>query len=142
PPGNDSQPSAKPELLDVLVAINSVLFDQQHFRGAQKDYYNPCNSFLNDVLDRHTGIPITLSLLYIEIGKRLGVQIDGVGLPFHFVVRCRLADGDIYIDPFESGRMLSEEDCRELVLRMLRGKATFNSHWLEPVSKRQFLVRM
>jgi len=142
PAGNISQTSAKPELPDVLVAINSVLFDQEHFRGAQKDYYNPCNSFLNDVLERHTGIPITLSLLYIEIGKRLGMQIDGIGLPFHFVVRCRLPDGDIYVDAFEGGRLLSEEECRTLVQRALRGKATFNSRWLEPVSKKQFLVRM
>lgn len=142
PPGNLSEPSSKPELIDVLVAINSVLFDQEHFRGAQKDYYNPCNSFLNDVLERHTGIPITLSLLYIEIGKRLDMQIDGIGLPFHFVVRCRLPDGAIYVDPFEGGRLLSEEDCRELVHRMLRGKATFNPRWLEPVSNKQFLVRM
>jgi regulator of sirC expression with transglutaminase-like and TPR domain len=140
--GISSQPSLRAELLDVLVGINSVLFDQEHFSGAQKDYYNPCNSFLNDVLERHMGIPITLSLLYIEIGKRLGVQIDGIGLPFHFVVRCRLPDGVIYIDPYESGRLLSEEDCRELVQRMLRGKATFNPRWLEPISNKQFLVRM
>jgi len=142
PPGSISEPSSKPELIDVLVAINSVLFDQEHFRGAQKDYYNPCNSFLNDVLERHTGIPITLSLLYIEIGKRLDVQIDGIGLPFHFVVRCRLPDGATYVDPFEGGRLLSEEDCRELVQRMLRGKASFNPRWLDPVSNKQFLVRM
>lgn len=142
PPGDSSQSSTKPTPLDVLVAMNTVLFEQEHFRGDQKHYYNPCNSFLNDVLERHKGIPITLSLLYIEVGKRLGVQIDGIGLPLHFVVRCRLVDGDIYIDAFEGGRMLSEQECRERVQRMLRGKATFNPHWLEPVSKRQFLVRM
>jgi regulator of sirC expression with transglutaminase-like and TPR domain len=142
PLGNPSKPSPKPEVLDVLLAINSVLFDQEHFSGAQKDYYNACNSFLNDVLERHTGIPITLSLLYIEIGKRLGLQIDGIGLPLHFVVRCRLSDGVIYIDPYDGGRLLSEEECREFVNRMLRGKATFNPRWLEPVSNRQFLVRM
>ncbi len=141
-PGNSSERSPQPELLDVLVAINSVLFDQEHFSGALKDYYNPCNSFLNDVLERRTGIPITLSLLYIEIGKRLDVPIDGIGLPFHFVVRCQLPDGAIYVDPYEGGRLLSEEDCRELVHRLLRGKATFNPHWLEPVSNKQFLVRM
>lgn len=142
PPGNLSEPSVKPDLIDVLAAINSVLFDQEHFRGAQKDYYNPCNSFLNDVLERHTGIPITLSLLYIEIAKRLDMKIDGIGLPFHFVVRCRLPDGAIYINPYEGGKLLSEEDCRELVHRMLRGRATFNPRWLEPVSNKQFLVRI
>lgn len=70
------------------------------------------------------------------------MQIDGIGLPFHFVMRCRLPDGAIYIDSYENGRLLSEEDCRELVHRMLRGRATFNSLWLEPVSNKQFLVRM
>src|SRR5712692_6814053 len=111
--GGSFQSSPQSESLDVLVAINTVLFDQERFRGNQKEYYNPCNSFLNDVLERHTGIPITLSLIYIEIGKRLGVQIEGIGLPFHFVVRCRLPDGYVYIDPFEKGRFLTEEDCRE-----------------------------
>jgi regulator of sirC expression with transglutaminase-like and TPR domain len=142
PSENPFQGASKSELIDVLVAINSVLFDQEHFRGAEKDYYNPCNSFLNDVLERHRGIPITLSLIYMEIGKRLGVQIEGVGLPLHFVVRCRLPDGAIYIDPYDGGRLLSEEECRELVNRMLRGKATFNPRWLEPVSNKQFLMRM
>lgn len=142
PSENPFQGASKSELIDVLVAINSVLFDQEHFRGAEKDYYNPCNSFLNDVLERHRGIPITLSLIYMEIGKRLGVQIEGVGLPLHFVVRCRLPDGAIYIDPYDGGRLLSEQECRELVNRMLRGKATFNPRWLEPVSNKQFLMRM
>ncbi len=142
PSDNPPQDLSKQEVIDMLVAINAVLFDQEHFSGAEKDYYNPCNSFLNDVLERRKGIPITLSLLYMEVGKRLGVQIDGIGLPLHFVVRCRLPDGDIYIDPFEGGRMLSEQDCRELVRRMLRGKASFNPRWLEPVSKKQFLIRM
>ena len=140
--GNPSQASSKPELIDVLLAINSVLFSQEHFRGADKDYYNPRNSFLNDVLERHTGIPITLSLIYIEVGKRLGVQIDGIGLPLHFVVRCQLPDGVIYIDPYDGGRLLSEQECRALVYRLLRGKATFNPRWLEPVSNKQLLVRM
>ena len=143
PPGGFSpQPSSKSELLDVLAAINTVLFDQEHFSGAGKDYYNPCNSFLNDVLERHTGIPITLSLLYIEVAKRLGVQIDGIGLPFHFLVRCLFPDDVIYIDTFERGRLLNEEGCRELIQRMLRGRVTFNPRWLEPVSNKQFLVRM
>ena len=137
-----SQASSKPEMIDVLLAINSVLFDQEHFSGAEKNYYNHRNSFLNDVLERHTGIPITLSLIYIEVGKRLGVQMDGIGLPLHFVVRCRLTDEVIYIDPYDGGRLLSEQECRALVYRLLRGKAIFNPRWLEPVSKRQFLVRM
>ena len=126
----------------VLAAMNQVLFEQEHFHGNTTDYYNPCNSFLNDVLERHTGIPITLSLLYIEVGKRLGLQIDGVGLPWHFVVRCCLSEDIIYIDPFEGGRLLTEHDCRLRVQHNLRDKVKFNPHWLEPVSHKQLLVRL
>jgi regulator of sirC expression with transglutaminase-like and TPR domain len=128
--------------LDAIAALNQVLFTQEHFRGNQNDYYDPRNSFLNDVLERHTGIPISLSLIYIEVGKRLGLQIEGIGLPFHFVVRYHVPDGDIYIDPFEQGRLLIEQQCRERVLQMLKGRVKFNPRWLEPVSNRQFLVRM
>ena len=128
--------------LDAIAALNQVLFTQEHFRGNQNDYYDPRNSFLNDVLEQHTGIPISLSLIYIEVSKRLGLPIDGIGLPFHFIVRYHVPDGDIYIDPFEQGRLLNEQQCRERVLQMLKGRVKFNPRWLEPVSNRQFLVRM
>src|SRR5215471_20778580 len=75
----------------VLEAMNHVLFDQEHFHGNTEDYYNPRNSFLNDVLERRTGIPISLSLLYMEVGRRIGAQIDGIGLPWQFVVRCNVS---------------------------------------------------
>lgn len=127
----------------IIDAINQVLFAQEHFRGSSKaDYYNPRNSFLNDVLERRIGIPITLSLVYIEVGRRLGVQIDGIGMPFHFIVGYRLPEGSIYIDAYEQGRILTEEDCRERMDRYFKGKAHFNRRWLQPVSHRQLLVRM
>jgi regulator of sirC expression with transglutaminase-like and TPR domain len=126
----------------ILEAMNYILFELKHFQGNSADYYNPCNSFLNDVLDRHTGIPITLSLLYMEVGKRLGLQIDGVGLPWHFIVRCRLASDIVYIDPFAGGRFLTEHDCYELVQHHLKAKVKFNPQWLEPVSKKQLLLRL
>lgn len=130
------------DLLTVISAMNQVLFEHEHFQGNQEDYYNPSNSFINDVLEQRKGIPITLSLIYMEVGKRLGLQIEGIGLPFHFVVRCRLPNGYIYIDPFEKGRFLTEEGCRERLYRLFRHKADFDPHWLEPVSHRQLLVRM
>lgn len=130
------------DLLKAISTMNQVLFEQEHFQGNQEDYYNPSNSFLNDVLEKRKGIPITLSLIYMEVGKRIGLQFEGIGLPFHFVVRCRLSDGYIYIDPFEKGRLLSEEDCRERIHRLFKHKADFDPHWLEPVSHRQLLVRM
>jgi regulator of sirC expression with transglutaminase-like and TPR domain len=130
------------DILKVIDAMNLVLFEQEHFQGNQENYYNPSNSFLNDVLENHRGIPITLSLLYMEVGRRIGLQIEGIGLPFHFVVRCRLPNVYIYIDPFDKGRLLSEEDCRERIYRLFRHKAHFDPHWLEPVSQRQILIRM
>jgi regulator of sirC expression with transglutaminase-like and TPR domain len=127
----------------IIKAINEVLFVQERFRGSSKaDYYNPRNSFLNDVLERRIGIPITLSLVYMEVGRRLGVQIDGIGLPFHFIVGYRLPEGRIYIDAYEQGRILTEEDCRLRMNRIFKGKAHFNRRWLQPVSHRQLLVRM
>jgi regulator of sirC expression with transglutaminase-like and TPR domain len=129
-------------LLKVIAAMNQVLFGQERFHGNVEDYYNPCNSFLNDVLERRTGIPIALSLLYMEVGKRVGVRIDGIGLPFHFVVGCRLPQGRIYIDPYEGGQMYGEEECRERVQRMLGGKVRIHEQWFEPVSHKQLLVRM
>lgn len=129
-------------LEDVLKAMNQVLFEQEHFHGNLEDYYDPRNSFLNDILERQTGIPITLSLLYMEVGRRVGISVEGIGLPFHFIVGCRLPGGMIYIDPYENGHFLSEQECRERVLRLLKGRASFNPRWLEPVTHRQLLVRL
>ncbi len=130
-------------LLTVLEAINSVLFEQEHFHGNRTDYYNPNNSFLNKVLEEHVGIPIALSLLYMEVGKRVGLVLEGIGLPFHFVVRCHLSpESVIYIDPFEQGLLLTEHDCRLRIRRMAGGKIRFQSHWFEPVTPKQFLQRM
>src|SRR6266849_1845917 len=143
-PGPDQLPQlpTKLDLLTVIGAMNLVLFEQDHFKGNQADYYSPSNSFLNKVLEKRKGIPITLSLVYMEVGKRVGLQIEGIGLPFHFVVGCRLPQGRIYIDPFESGHIYSEEECRERVRHMLDGKGKIYAQWFEPVSHKNLLVRM
>ncbi len=143
-PGPDQLPQlpTKLDLLTVIGAMNLVLFEQDHFKGNQADYYSPSNSFLNKVLEKRKGIPITLSLVYMEVGKRVGLQIEGIGLPFHFIVRCRLPDGYTYIDPFEHGRLLSEEECRERIYRVFKRKTDFDPHWFEPVSHKQLLIRM
>ena len=137
---------AQPDPLPTLHAINHVLFAEEHFHGNQADYMNAENSFFNCVLEQRTGIPITLSLLYIEVARRVGLQIDGIGLPYHFMVRCRLPEHLIYIDPFEEGIFLSEEECRERIRTMTghttEGKSKLHAHWFTPVSARQFLYRM
>lgn len=139
---NSPQASIEEHPLDVIAAINEVLFQQEHFHGNTEDYYNPANSFLNDVLERRTGLPITLSLLYMEVGKRVGVRFDGIGLPFHFVVGCLLPGGRIYIDPYETGHIYSAQECRERVRHMLKGEGKIYAHWFEPISHRHLLVRM
>ncbi|GAC1467404.1 MAG: SirB1 family protein [Ktedonobacteraceae bacterium] len=142
-PGTDRQLPETIAPLTVIDAMNKVLFEEEGFRGNESDYYNPDNSFLNKVLEKHVGIPISLSLLYMEIGKRVGLLIEGIGLPFHFVVRCTLPTEILYIDPFEGGLLLSERDCRERIRRFSHGKMTrLPRHFFEPVKPKQFLVRM
>jgi regulator of sirC expression with transglutaminase-like and TPR domain len=143
-PPPDALPQIPEDLdpLTVIEAMNTVLFIEEEFHGNQTDYYHPNNSFLNKVLDDRTGIPITLSLLYIEVGRRVGIEIEGIGLPFHFMVRCRLTEGVIYIDPFSGGKLLTERNCRDLIRHMAKGKIKIYPQWFEPVSHRQFLARV
>ncbi len=139
----DTYPPESIAPLTVIDAINKVLFEQEGFRGNESDYYNPDNSFLNKVLENRVGIPISLSLIYMEIGKRVGLLIEGIGLPFHFVVRCTLPTEILYIDPFEGGLLLSEQDCRERIRRFSHGRMTrLPRHLFEPVKPKQLLVRM
>ncbi|MBV9229504.1 MAG: transglutaminase family protein [Chloroflexi bacterium] len=143
-PNPDTLPQlpAETDPLAVISALNRVLFDEEQFHGNKEDYYNPDNSFFNKVLEKRRGIPITLSLLYIEVGKRVGIQIDGIALPYHFMVRARLAEGLTYIDPYEGGLLLSEQQCKLRIRQMVRGKIKMHAHWFEPISHKLFLARM
>ncbi len=125
-----------------LRAMNTVLFEQEAFRGNRSEYYDPQNSFLNRVLERRLGIPLTLSLIYIEIGTRLGLHIEGIGMPFHFFVRCDLSKTYIYIDPFEKGKFLSEQACRQRIAQIFKDGNHFDPQWLQPIRHKQFLLRM
>ncbi len=121
--------------------LNDLLFDQLGFRGNEADYYDPRNSYLNQVVERRTGLPITLSMIYLEIGWRVGLPLSGVGLPGHFIVRCDF-DGRVwFIDPFHRGDLLSEDDCIRLALRATGG-LTISRVALEAITRRQILVRM
>lgn len=128
--------------LDVIDAMNKVLFEEERFHGNKEDYYNPDNSFLNKVLENRTGIPITLSLLYSEIGKRVGLLIDGIGFPYHFMVRCQLPQRVVYIDPYEGGLLMNEQGCRERLSQITQQKLKQRSHWFAPFSHRHWLTRM
>ncbi|HTI15463.1 MAG TPA: transglutaminase-like domain-containing protein [Dictyobacter sp.] len=126
----------------VVEALNTVLFEEEQFHGNQEDYYNLNNSFLNKVIELRTGIPITLSLLYMEVARRVGVHIDGIGAPYHFLVRYQGQEGIIYIDPFLQGMIMSEESCRERLRKLTQYQSEFQEKWLQPVSHRYLLLRI
>ena len=134
-----------PEEIDVLHVIhtmNKILFEEEQFHGNRDDYHNPNNNLLNKVLEDHAGIPVTLSLIYAEVGRRVGLQIDGIGMPHHFLVRCHSPQGFIYIDPYEGGLLMSEQSCRERIHQMTQHRIKFHSQWLEPLTHRRWLMRI
>ena len=126
--------------LGQINALNDHLFDELGFAGNMDDYYDPRNSLLDQVVQRRLGIPITLSLLYIEVGARLGVSLAGVGMPGHFLVRHVEEDG-LYVDPFNRGVILSEPECREQFERINEGMR-WDPAFLAAVSPRSLLARM
>lgn len=124
-----------------LAALRAHLFGGVGFRGNESDYSDPRNSYLSDVLDRRVGIPITLSVLMIEVGRRLGVPLAGVGLPGHFLVRHE-AVPPLLIDPFNGGHSLSLEDCESLVRHLYGDRIAFTPSLLAPVDNASILARM
>lgn len=130
---------------DTLVTMNQILFDELGFAGNVDDYYDPRNSFLNDVLDRKLGIPITLSILYMDIASRLGLELEGVSFPGHFLVKFSTEEGDVVLDPFSGGTPLTEEDLVERLEEAsgneMIGGLSLNE-LLEAADKRDILVRM
>ena len=117
------------------------LFVDQGFVGNQDDYYDPANSYLDDVLDRHLGIPITLAALTMEVGRRLGVPIAGVGLPGHFLLRDTV-DPEVFIDPFRGGELLDRQACHALVQQLHGPGTALDPAWLEPIRRTSILERM
>jgi regulator of sirC expression with transglutaminase-like and TPR domain len=126
----------------LIAALNYTLFSVEGFRGNQDDYYDPKNSFLNDVLERRQGIPITLSVLYMEVARRAGVVFYGVGFPGHFLVKHEGTEGQIVIDPFHQGEIRSIEELEEMLDKMYGGRIRFQPEFLSPVSKKRILKRM
>ncbi len=126
----------------VVAAISGVLYEDCAFEGNRDDYYDPRNSFLNDVIARRTGIPITLSVLYMEIAKRLQAPIYGVGLPVHFMVKYHDARRRIYIDPFHEGRVLNRQGCRNLVKRLSGRQIELTDLHFAAVENRTIVLRM
>jgi len=128
-----------------VIALNYYLFNEMRFSGNVDDYYDPRNSYLNEVLERRIGIPISLSILYMEVGKRLGLNLKGVSFPGHFLVKLAVKRGQLVLDPFIGGEAQSEADLRQRLAQVLpSGKAEKAQldQYLEPATPRQIIARV
>jgi regulator of sirC expression with transglutaminase-like and TPR domain len=125
-----------------IESFNQFVFDELGFRGNMAHYDDPRNSYLNEVIDRRTGIPITLSLVYMELGTRAGLNVTGIGLPGHFIVRVGDELTSVLLDPFNRGARLTTLDCEVLMRRVYGRPLALLPQYLEPVSKKDFLLRM
>ncbi|MBX3155602.1 MAG: transglutaminase family protein [Deltaproteobacteria bacterium] len=131
-----------PDGIERARAISACLFERLGFRGNVDDYYDPRNSFLADVLERRTGIPITLSVVYLEVARRLGVLAQGVNFPGHFLVRVAIEDAWLFLDPFGGGRSLAPPDLEALLRKTTTPDAVLEPSAVAAASKRQIVSRM
>ena len=135
---------------EAVVALNQFLYSDLGYWGNTEDYYDPRNSYLNEVLERRTGIPITLGILYMELGRRVGLPLEGISFPGHFLVRLRLRGGTLVLDPFSGGSPQAEDELRRRLERVIPDPARAGvplaelplDPFLEPASKRQILARV
>jgi regulator of sirC expression with transglutaminase-like and TPR domain len=126
----------------LLQELGRVLFEEEGFRGNAEHYYDPRNSFLNDVLDRKLGIPLTLSMVYLEVGWRLGLPLGGVNFPGHFLVRYEGAAFRLLVDPFQAGLVLFEDQAQVLLDRVYGGAVAMQPEFLRAAGRRDMLARM
>jgi regulator of sirC expression with transglutaminase-like and TPR domain len=135
---------------DRVVALNQFLYGELGYWGNTDDYYDPRNSYLNEVIERKTGIPITLSILYMELGRRVGLPLEGISFPGHFLVRLRMRGGMLVLDPFSGGAPQSEDELRSRVKRVIPDGVADDlpaselplDQFLEPATNRQILSRV
>lgn len=123
-------------------AISDHLFNRHGYAGNTDDYYDPRNSFLCDVIDRRTGIPISLSVLYLEVARRVGVLAQGVNFPGHFLVRVAIEDAWLFLDPFSRGRILQTADLEQLLRKTTSPNAVLEPSVIAAASKRQIVARI
>lgn len=125
-----------------IAALNYVLFKEHGFRGNREHYFDPKNSFLNEVLERKTGIPISLSVLYIEVARRIGLSLQGIGFPGHFLIKYLGDNEEIVLDPFNQGEVLSRRSLETRLYRLYGGNIALEPRLLESINKKQILRRM
>ena len=124
-----------------IAILNALLFGEESFRGNAAQYYDPRNSYLNEVLERRLGIPITLALVYVEVGRRAQLPLSGVGFPAHFLVSYE-ASPRVFVDAFNCGRILSEADCQQQLWETFGGSMRLAPAHLAASSNRQILARL
>ena len=123
-----------------LVSIlNEFLFENQGFIGEIDDYYNPKNNFLNEVIDKKSGLPITMSILYVELAKFIGLDLKIIGFPSHVLVKY---NEEMILDPFHDGRLLDIDDLQEILDKNFDGQLEFEPEFLDEIKPEQVLVRL
>ena len=129
---------------DRISALNQFLFGELGFAAASDDYYDPRNSFLNEVLERRTGIPITLSVIYMELGRKVGLPLQGVSFPGHFLVKCAVPDGAVVLDPYSGGISLGLPDLQKRLREVQGGEVSraIVAELLVSASNKEIIVRL
>src|SRR5437867_2527520 len=128
--------------LQKLARLRAFVFEELGFRGDRMDYYSPSNSLLHQVLRRRLGIPLTLGIVMLELGWRIGIPFEGVGFPGHFLVLLAGEPRDLLLDPYRRGMSVHEEDCRKMLLDTTGGKMAVNDRLIASVGKRQMIARL
>ncbi|HSR68487.1 MAG TPA: transglutaminase-like domain-containing protein [Acidobacteriota bacterium] len=137
-----NHPEAGGEAFQKINALNEVIYEDFGLKGDTEDFYNPDNSYLSRVLERRRGIPISLCVLYRELAERIGLHLDSVAMPAHFLLRHSMPYRNIFLDPFSRGKILLEDGCRELLEDLSRNSIDFRSEFLQPASNRTVVLRM
>jgi regulator of sirC expression with transglutaminase-like and TPR domain len=135
----DSKLDSHDDPLDIISNVLSFLSFEKGFKGNTDDYYDPENSYLNRVLERRTGLPISLCIIYLLVAKRLNIPLSGVGMPGHFMLKYEVGEKEIFLDPFRGAKLLSRSDCRDFIEMTGYG---FREEYLSSITNRQILERM
>lgn len=128
--------------LQKLARLRAFLFEDLGFRGDRTHYYSPRNSFLHDVIERRRGVPLTMAIVMMELGWRVGIPFEGVGFPGHFLVRLAGEPADLLLDPFSRGMTVHREECVQMLEESSGGRLQFEDHLLESIGKRQMIERL
>lgn len=128
--------------LQRLARLRTFMYEELGFKGDVQDYYSPANSLLHSVMERRLGIPLTLAIVFMEIGWRIGVPFEGVGFPGHFLVRLTGEPADLLLDPYDHGTSVHEDDCRRMIERTTGGTVPFDPNMIRSLGKRDMIARL